>query len=64
LGRAWHTDGRGEVYTHNCSRNDRYRFGHLRLEGRIILKCFLKKLGVTLWIGFIWLRIEFNGVLL
>jgi hypothetical protein len=35
--------------------------GHLDEDGRIILKWILRKLGVRVWSGFVWLRIRFIG---
>jgi hypothetical protein len=36
----------------------------LDIDGRIILKWNLRKLGWRVWIGFIWLRIRTSGRLL
>jgi hypothetical protein len=36
----------------------------LVISGRVILKWFLKKYGVRMWTGFIWLRIRSSGRLL
>jgi len=36
----------------------------LGVDGRIILKNVLMKLGVRMWTGFIWLRIGISGRLL
>jgi hypothetical protein len=36
----------------------------LGVDGRIILKCMLKKKGVRVWAGFIWLRTGTSGGLL
>jgi hypothetical protein len=36
--------------------------GDLCLDGKIILKLILKMYGVTIWTGFIWLRIRSNCV--
>jgi hypothetical protein len=36
----------------------------LGLDGRIILKCILKKWDGRVWTGFTWLRMGRNGVLL
>jgi hypothetical protein len=38
--------------------------GDPSVEDRVILKWILKKLGVRLWIGFIWLKIPSSGELL
>jgi hypothetical protein len=35
--------------------------GGIGLDRRIIFKCILKKLGMKVWIGFIWLQIGYNG---
>jgi hypothetical protein len=43
----------------NLKRRDHLR--DLRVYGRIILKCILKKQDVRVWTGFIWLRIETAG---
>jgi hypothetical protein len=31
---------------------------YIAVDGRIILKCILKKCGLRFWTGFIWLRID------
>jgi hypothetical protein len=36
----------------------------LGVDGRIILRCVLKKKGVRVWTGFIWLKIGISGGLL
>jgi hypothetical protein len=36
----------------------------LSVDGRIILKCIVKKYGVKMWTGFIWIRIKSSGGLL
>jgi hypothetical protein len=36
----------------------------LNVDGKIILKRIFGKLGVGVWTGLIWLRIETGGVLL
>jgi hypothetical protein len=33
-------------------------------DGRIILECILGKFNVSVWIGFVWLRVGANGGLL
>jgi hypothetical protein len=38
--------------------------GDLGIDGRTILKCYLKEIGVRMWIEFYWLRIRFSGKLL
>jgi hypothetical protein len=35
-----------------------YELGYTRTSGKMILKWFLKKYGVRIWIRFIWLRYE------
>jgi hypothetical protein len=33
----------------------------LGIDGRIILKCIIKKKGATVWTGFIWFRTGASG---
>jgi hypothetical protein len=43
---------------------ERYHFGNLVVDGRILLKLMLKKYVVRMETGFIWLRIGSNGGIL
>jgi hypothetical protein len=38
--------------------------GRLNVYERILLKCILKKQGVRMWNGFIWLRTDTSGGML
>jgi hypothetical protein len=45
-----------QIFAENLKLRD--QFGHLGEDERIILKWVLKKLGVRVYIGFIWLSDE------
>jgi hypothetical protein len=51
--------GRYEMHTEFQSKNlkGRDHLEDLSIDGSVILKCVLKKYGVRMWTGFIWLRI-------
>jgi hypothetical protein len=41
--------------------NKRNHLEDVHVDGRIILKCILKKYNERTWTGLIWLRIETSG---
>jgi hypothetical protein len=43
------------------TRMEEITLGPSVVDGRIILKLILKKHGVRMWIGFVWLKIAFTG---
>jgi uncharacterized protein YmfQ (DUF2313 family) len=56
----WYIWGRAEIRTGFWWGNlvERGNVENLRIYGRIILKCILKKYDGKAWTGFVWLRIE------
>jgi hypothetical protein len=54
----------GGALTHMGDMSNAYRILDGKREGRVILKWILKKCGVRVWIGFMWLRIGTGGGLL
>jgi hypothetical protein len=65
MGKRCSTNGEREMSTEFLCRNIKKRdhLEDLRVNGRIRLKCFLKR-PVKALTGFIWLRIETSGRLL
>jgi hypothetical protein len=43
---------------------ERYHFRYLGTDGRKLLKQIFKKQEGRVWLGFIWLKTEFSGMLL
>jgi hypothetical protein len=44
------------------SSEEGYNFKDVGVDGRTVLKWFLKKQDVTAWIGFFWVRIGASGL--
>jgi hypothetical protein len=57
-------DGKEAPYKSGTGLSIFFKIGHLIVDGRIILKWFLRKQVWRVWIGFIWLRTGTGGGLL
>jgi len=59
----WRVWGRGETYRGFWWGNlgERDHLGDPSADGRIILRCIIRKWDVGIWTGFIWLRIGTGG---